>query len=92
MSFELQERNKYLSEVFFLDGPYRGTVRWIEKDVLMCQRYLKLYVPIPSTIKKLAEPAKEMSCLANECRYMLHPIPPGMYNEDRWVAFLGPNN
>ena len=64
MSFELEQRKKRLCEVFFLDGPYRGTVRWIERDVLMCQQYLKFYLPIHSTIKKLAEPAKEVSWLS----------------------------
>lgn len=79
------------AEIYFYDGPLRGTYKYVDIEEVRQRNTYKVYVPIPSLASKSALDGNvytTVKCI--EAVYRILPLPNFRSNDNRFILLEEP--
>jgi hypothetical protein len=79
-----------LVEIYFYDGPMRGTYKYVPEDELLGRNVYRVVIPLDNTIRsKEVHKYNEVTCSATIHNYLYFKLPYNKWREDnRYVLML----
>jgi hypothetical protein len=81
--------DKRIAEIYFFDGPMRGTYKYVHLSELYSNPTYRILIPLESTMQKIVGDQRNCTVQAYETHYIPLSIP-SRYEEKRFVMIEKP--